>query len=110
MTITSLSGNSTQPLFTTTTPTLGTTCPCLTVAANGRQRITALAANSASIHGSIRETLAAAHGIDWNGKAANHYRDRIATVRNSLSAHDDEARSTAQVAQVSQVALPQGGA
>lgn len=110
MSITSLSGNGTQPLFAAAqAASAGTGCPCLTVTANGRERIAALAANSASVHATIREAVASAHGIDWSGRAADHYRDRLATVRNSLDAHDGEARSTAQVAQVSRIPWTQGG-
>ncbi|MBQ1513442.1 MAG: hypothetical protein VZR37_00640 [Bifidobacterium merycicum] len=109
MSITSLSGNGTQPLFAAAqAASAGTGCPCLTVTANGRERIAALAANSASVHATIREAVASAHGIDWSGRAADHYRDRLATVRNSLDAHDGEARSTAQVAQVSRIPWTQG--
>ncbi|MBW3094301.1 hypothetical protein KIH75_02815 [Bifidobacterium sp. 64T4] len=110
MGITSLSGNGTQPLFAATqAASTGTGCPCLTVTANGRERITALAANSASVHSAVREAVASAHGIDWSGRAADHYRDRLLTVRTSLDAHDGEARSTAQVAQVSRIPWAQGG-
>lgn len=110
MSITSLSGHHTTSLLATTQATAATTCPCLNIAAQGHERIITLAASSASIHGSIRETLATAHSIDWTGKAADHYRDRLLTIRNSLSTHDDEARSTAQIAHIAHVSTPQGGA
>lgn len=110
MSITSLSGHHTTSLLATTQATAATTCPCLNIAAQGHERIITLAASSASIHGSIHETLATAHSIDWTGKAADHYRDRLLTIRNSLSTHDDEARSTAQIAHIAHVSTPQGGA
>lgn len=110
MSITSLSGHHTTSLLATTQATAATACPCLNIAAQGHERIITLAASSASIHGSIRETLATAHSIDWTGKAADHYRDRLLTIRNSLSTHDDEARSTAQIAHIAHVSTPQGGA
>lgn len=65
MSITSLSGHHTTSLLATTQATAATTCPCLNIAAQGHERIITLAASSASIHGSIRETLATAHSIDW---------------------------------------------
>lgn len=110
MSITSLSGHHTTSLLATTQATAATACPCLNIAVQGHERIITLAASSASIHGSIRETLATAHSIDWTGKAADHYRDRLLTIRNSLSTHDDEARSTAQIAHIAHVSTPQGGA
>ena len=111
MSITSLSGHGTTSLLAPTQATpAGSTCQCLTVATRGHDRIITLAANSASVYETIGETLATAQSIDWAGKAADHYRDRLFTIRNSLRVHDDEARSTAQTAQVAHISIPRGGA
>ena len=76
-------------------------CRCHEAVQASRERIDAAAQGTVRVTGAARTALVSCASLDWEGNAANLFRDRLTSLRPPLDAHDDEAATVTRMAVMS---------